>query len=370
MAGRHPKPVVLAEPDVVVLEQTAHNESLPFWQVRCARTLLGVAAGERIKDVAQKLDCGIATVRRVCRKYERGGLGAALSRRKPPGRPPRLSPLQQAQLVALACSSPEQHGLLISHWSSHDLARQAAHNGLVERVSARTVRRLLRRVDLQPHRTRYFQTARIDPLFKARAEKVLWCYAMASRLAKRGVHGVCTDEMPNLQAVERMPIRRARPGQIERQEFEYVRHGTVNALMFLHVPSGRMEQECVEKQDAAHYQAALRRYRKRHKRWRGVYLIHDGDPSHTAGSTQQYLRSQRYYRVRQTPAHASWLNQAELLNRAFSRRYLRRRSFGGTDALKQHLRSSAPEYNRLYAHPFQWTWSGPKMRAWYARHQT
>lgn len=92
MSGRHPIPVVLAEPDLLVLQETARSQSLPFWQVRRARTLLAVADGERIKDVAQRLGCGIATVRRTCRLYQNGGLGAALYRIKPPGRPARLSP--------------------------------------------------------------------------------------------------------------------------------------------------------------------------------------------------------------------------------------------------------------------------------------
>lgn len=92
MTGRPPIPVEIAEPDELVLKETARSQSLPFWQVRRARTLLAVADGERIKDVAQKLGCGIATVRRTCRLYQKGGLGAGLYRVKPPGRPARLSP--------------------------------------------------------------------------------------------------------------------------------------------------------------------------------------------------------------------------------------------------------------------------------------
>ena len=78
------------------------------------------------------------------------------------------------------------------------------------------------------------------PLFKQRAEKVLWCYANADRLARKSYWVVCTDEMPNKQVLERRPIRRAIPGSIEQQEFEYTRHGTVNLLSFLVVHTGRM----------------------------------------------------------------------------------------------------------------------------------
>jgi hypothetical protein len=77
--------------------------------------------------------------------------------------------------------------------------------------------------------------------FKERAEQVLWCYGNAERLARRGLWTVAVDEIPNLQVLERSPIRRAIPGSIEQQEFEYTRHGTVNLLLFLVVHTGRME---------------------------------------------------------------------------------------------------------------------------------
>ena len=105
-------------------------------------------------------------------------------------------------------------------------------------------------MDLQPHRTRYWKTTQLDAEFKSRAEKVLWCYANAERLAKRGYWVVCADEKPNCQVLERHPIRRSIPGSIEQQEFEYIRHGTVNILAFLVVHSGRMEASCIGAKNA------------------------------------------------------------------------------------------------------------------------
>jgi len=50
------------------------------------------------------------------------------------------------------------------------------------------------------------------------------------------------DKKPNIQALERSaPKQLMRPGQIERQEFEYVRHATVNWLVVLNVYSGKMQ---------------------------------------------------------------------------------------------------------------------------------
>ena len=272
-------------------------------------------------------------------------------------------------MVQLACLEPVARGLHITHWTSGDLARQAVEDGIVPAISGRTVRRILHEVDLQPHRTRYWKTARLDQQFLVRAEQVLWCYANAERLAERGVWVVCADEMPNLQVLERRPIRRAVPGLIERQEFEYVRHGTVNVLLFLIVHSGRMEAACPEAKDAAHYVEELRRFRVRHRGLNGVFLIQDGDPGHTAAATRGYFDGcAGWWRPRFTPAHASWLNQAELLNDAFGLRYLKRQSWDSRGALIGHIAASWPEYNRLYARPFDWTWTNHKMRQWFAKH--
>jgi hypothetical protein len=260
-------------------------------------------------------------------------------------------------------------GLHVTHWSSADLARQAVADGIVPAISPRTVRDLLRRVDLQPHRTRYWRTARLDERFKERAEKVLWCYANAQRLAREGTWVVCADEVPNLQVLERRPIRRAIPGSIEQQEFEYVRHGTVNLLLFLVAHSGWMELAVLPKNDADHYVPALERFRQRHRRLKGVFLVQDGGGSHIAATTQEYLSGwDGWWRVRLTPAHASWLNQAELLVNAFGRRYLKRGSWGCRQEFVEQVAVSWPEYNRRYAHPFEWTWTNNRMRQWFARH--
>jgi hypothetical protein len=270
--------------------------------------------------------------------------------------------------VQLACLEPVAKGLPITHWSRQDLARQAVADGLVERISAATVRRILQEVDLQPHRTRYWKTARVDARFKQRAEQVLWGYANAKRLMKKGILVVCGDEMPHLQALERDPIRRAIPGALEQQEFEYTRHGTVNVLLFLIVPTGRMQALCLERKDAAHYIAALEQFRGQHRHLKGVFLIQDNDPSHTAAAVQEYFKAHPWWRPRFTPAHASWLNQGELLNNAFGYHFLKRGSWSSRQELIDHINAAWPEYNQRYAHPFEWTWTNPKMRKWFSQH--
>jgi hypothetical protein len=224
-------------------------------------------------------------------------------------------------------------------------------------------------VGRQPHRTRYRRTARRGARFKERAGKVLWCSANAERLARVGPWVVCADAIPNLRVLERGPPRRAIPGHLERPAFAYVRHGTVNLLLSLAVHSGRMAPAVLGANDAAHSIPALRRFRRRHRRLKGVFLLHAGGASPIAGATADYLGGGAgRWRPRLTPAHASWLNQAELRVGAFGGRYLRRGSWAPRGEFISQGLAAGEEYNDRYAHPLKWTWTNDQMRRWYAEH--
>jgi len=62
----------------------------------------------------------------------------------------------------------------------------------------------------------------------------------------------------NLQVLERTaPKQPMRSGQIERLEFDYQRHGTVNLLTGLTLYTGHMWAECLDKNDGEHFRPAL-----------------------------------------------------------------------------------------------------------------
>ena len=371
MRGRRPDGLMIRAPDIPALERIAHSDTLPWFRVRRARIVLGIAAGRRREVLASQLDCDESTIWRTCQRYQRLGLVALLAdqRQGHSGRDLEITPVQRAQIVELACLEPVAKGLHITHWSSGDLARQAVADGIVAGISPRTVRRILHDVDLQPHRTRYWKTARLDAQFKERAEQVLWCYGNAARLAERGIWVVCVDEIPTFQVLERRPIRRAIPGSIEQQEFDYTRHGTVNLLVFLVVHTGLMELVFLEKNDHEHYLPELRLFHQHHQELHGVFLIQDGGPSHIAAETHTYFaKGQGWWKPRYTPANASWLNQAEILIHAFKHYYLKRKSWQSQEEFKTHMLASWPEYNHRYAHPFEWTWTNHNMRQWFAKH--
>lgn len=268
-----------------------------------------------------------------------------------------------------ACCDPAGIGLEITHWSTRSLARVAVERGIVPCIAHSTISLLLRSADLQPHRWRYWKTPTLNEEFRQRAASVLWCYERAQDLARRDEVVLCLDEKPNLQVLERRcptPARRA--GQSERQEFEYVRHGTVNVLVRLEVHTGQMRAWCLDRNDSACLRAVLPEVLAPYGKLRRVHLIWDGGASHVAAATQQFLRDHHgAVRSLLTPAHASWLDQAELLLRAFAERYLKPGGWNSRQAMVDHIAASWPEYNRLFAHPFTWSWTRHNLHAWMDR---
>src|SRR3954454_15697056 len=156
MRGRRPEKLTVARQDADRLQRVAHSGSSPWFQVQRARIVLAIAAGERQCSVAARLECDEATVWRACERYRQGGLALLFTdgRQGNSGRPQQISPVQQAQIVELACLEPIAKGLHITHWSSEDLARQVMDDKIIPSISPATVRRILHDVDLQPHRTR------------------------------------------------------------------------------------------------------------------------------------------------------------------------------------------------------------------------
>lgn len=259
----------------------------------------------------------------------------------------------------LACQEPASVGWKVTHWSQRSLAQAAEELEYVDSIHQTTVRDILREADLQSHRVRYWKTTIWDDHAVERALKILWYYERIDSLWQRGEVIICVDEKPNIQVLERaMPTQPMRPGQIEHQEFEYIRHGTVNLLVGLVAHTGRMWAECLDKNDGEHFRPAVRRLLHPYGWAHRLHVIMDNGSSHISEDTTAFFHdlAPRVH-VLFTPAHGSWLNQAESLLEAFSERYLLRGDWCARAQMVQHILDSRADYNQHFAHPFKWEWS-------------
>lgn len=279
-------------------------------------------------------------------------------------------PIERVEIERVACTDPLAYGLHLTRWDCRTLQQVVIEQAIVERIHYTTVARILAEASLQPHRSRYWKTARIDAEFTSRAAQILWCYERIVGLHQRGELVICVDEKPNIQALSRLkPTQPMSPGQIARREFEYKRHGTVVLLVAFNVFDGTMWGSCLDSNDHDHFLWALRQIARRWARAKRIHLIMDNGPSHIDHHTRTYLAAHERFRPLYTPAHASWLNQAELLLRAFSDKYLKHFESASRQHLIEHISTSWPEYNQWFAHPFNWSWTRRQMHDWASKKQ-
>ncbi|MET8421813.1 helix-turn-helix domain-containing protein [Streptomyces sp. NPDC005134] len=101
---------------------------------------------------------------------------AALADRRRCGRPRRFTPVQVAEIKALACQLPAETGTPLSRWSCPELAREVVARRIADSISASTVRRWLRDDTLKPLQYRSWIFIR-DPKFRPKAARIMDLYA-------------------------------------------------------------------------------------------------------------------------------------------------------------------------------------------------
>jgi len=160
------------------------------------------------------------------------------------GDPGTFTAGQITQILAVACEPPAASERPITHWTHWELREEVLKRGIVDTISVSRIGHFLREAAVQPHRRRmWLNTKEQDAdAFQQAVETVCETYTAApERHAQQGTHTVCSDEMTGLQALERIaPDKPPQPGQVAREEFEYVRHGTTTLIGNLDVVSGHM----------------------------------------------------------------------------------------------------------------------------------
>jgi len=245
---------------------------------------------------------------------------------------------------------------------------------------------------LQPHRSRYWlnaKTREADPAaFAEQVETICTVYAYAPLLHALGGHSVSTDEMTGIQALERAaPTQPMQPGQVERREFEYIRHGTVSLMANFDVVTGQIVMPSLgptrtEADFAAHIaqtidtdpaavwvfitdqlnthqsEALVRLVAERCDLLDDLGVKGKTGVLHTMASRAAFL-SDPTHRIQfvYVPKHTSWLNQVEIWFSILVRRVIKRGNFASVEALRERIVAFIDYFNQT-AKPFRWTYTG------------
>jgi hypothetical protein len=424
MSGKAAK-IVLTEKQQPILRQIANAATATVQQVQRAKIILEAFAGKFNEEIAvevglDRVQVGLwrrrwadsfdALVAIECRESNAEltrAIGQVVSDAPRSGAPCTFTAEQVTQILATACEPPENSGRPINRWTHRELTDEVILRAIVSSISSSQVGGYLQEADLQPHRSKYWLNPKekCPETFGQQVQLVCQTYLEAPELYfEANTHTVSVDEMPGIQAIQRIassiPMQ---PGKPERIEYEYCRHGTLCLIGNWHVATGQMIAPTIgatrtEEDFVQHIRATVELDRAA-----GWVFVMDNLNVHCSESLVRYVArlegidestlgvkgksgilqsmvsrqaflTECAHRVRfvYTPKHSSWLNQIEIVFGIVHRRAIARGSFASLEALKERLLSFIDYFNRTFAQPFRWTYTGrpvkcqnaPRPRTW------
>jgi hypothetical protein len=199
-----------------------------------------------------------------------------------------------------------------------------------------------------------------------------------------------TDEMTGIQALERLhPSLPMLPAHVERQEFEYKRHGTLSLIANLEVATGRVIMPSLgPTRTAADFAAHIAQTIQTDPEAAWIFITDQlnthqsetlvrlvavlcgiqedlgikGKSGHLASmSTRAAFLSDTTHRIRfvYTPKHSSWLNQIEIWWSHLVRRVLARARWVSVLQVRQGILAFIAHSNQTSNGAFRWTYKGP-----------
>ena len=215
------------------------------------------------------------------------------------------------------------------------------------------------------------------------------CYREAAGRLEEAIHTVSVDEMTGIQALERIAATKGmKPGQPEKREFEYQRHGTQCLIGNLEVATGKVISPTVqptrtEEDFAKHITRTVATDPEA-----GWIFVLDNLTTHCSESLVRFVadacgiaddlgkkgkrgvlqsvKSRKAFltdpkhRIRfvYVPKHTSWLNQIEIWFSILIRRVIKRGNFTSLADLREKILAFIDYFNRTMAKPFKWTYTG------------
>jgi len=360
-----------------------------------ARIILMADEGKRYDEISDELGIGRSAVTKWTRRwndtanFEGKRIVVRLEDLPRSGRKETYAPEQIAKLVAMSCEKPRQYGRPIENWTNRELADEAVKQGIFEKISPRHVGRILKKNDVRPHLFRIWLNMKPDDRKEEKIEDICDLYIKALELAENGEIVLSIDEITGIQAIERIaPDKPPKPGQLAKEEFEYIRHGTQTVIASRDVATGKAFGVCQQTRNEQDFARFIKKTVKQNKGAKRIHIVLDNLNTHLSETLVRYvaklngfkgdlgkkgkrgilksMKSREQFLTNPenkivfhfTPKHASWMNQIEIWFGILVRKVLRRGNFKSRSDLKKKILEFIEYYNEAMARPFKWTYQG------------
>jgi transposase len=357
MTMTSPFSVILSPTDYLTLSRRVARVRTEVRDGLRARIILAAHDGLPNAAIARTLRVSVDTVRKWRHRFHDEGI-AALKDRRRSGRPRIFPAVVVAEVKALACALPAEKNVPLSRWSHFELAREAITRGIVDTVSAATVRRWLHADAIKPWQVRSWIFPR-DPDFPVKADRVLDLYSRVWDGEPLGPdeYVISADEKSQLQALTRRhPDLPPGPGRTRRQEFEYRRGGTLAYFAAYDVHHARVLGQCAPTTGIQPFERLVEHVmtQEPYASARRVFWVVDNGSSHNgARSIMRMSTAWPTTKLVHLPIHASWLNQVEIYFSIVQRKVVKPQDFPDLATLEDRLLRFQDRYNAS-AVPFDW----------------
>jgi transposase len=319
--------LAVRDQDQAELERRSRSKAEPARVVQRARIVLESAKGLSGPAIAERVGCSEPTVVLWRGRYAEQGI-AGLDDAPRPGGPVTVLTREVVEQILADTLTPPPEALRaqgVTHWSARRLADWLArHRGIA--VSHDRVAEVWKRFSLKPHRVEGFKFS-TDPELETKIRDVVGLYLDPPK----GAVVVCVDEKSQIQALDRtQPILPMRPGQIERQTYDYKRNGTTTLFAALEIATGKVVQACKPRHRHQEFLAFLKQVAKAYPRVQ-LHVVADNYATHKHPAVKAWLVKNPRIHMHHTPTSGSWLNLVECFFSIITRQAIRRGTYTSVD---------------------------------------